>query len=143
MAIGQSRSHVAELWAASQQLSFRMASSLRLARLVSHLHAAPCAGDQGVLVEEAEVDEAVKAVNHGDVGGKKLKIALQSGQIEDLSTGADGYRLSDHLPGPLQDHDRDELLVELARSSADGTNAEQVKPCATHGLLLLAAGCAG
>ena len=44
------------LWAASQQLSFRMASSLRLARLVSHLHAAPCAGDQGVLVEEAEVE---------------------------------------------------------------------------------------
>lgn len=37
----------------------------------------------------------------------------------------DGYKISDHLPGPLSEHSREELLVELEKTNGAGTNHSQ------------------
>ena len=54
-----------------------------------------------------------------------MSTAIESGKLVDASVTSDGYRVSDHLPGPLADHTREELLVDLEKTNADGSNHTQ------------------
>ena len=96
----------------------------RLAQLAHHV-----AGG-----EEAETDVDTDSQLIGSaraIAGKAknpeaaMRSALESGKIPDLSVGADGRRLSEKLPGPLQDRDKAEVLLEIGRAEAAGTNHTQ------------------
>eukprot|EP01052_Picozoa_sp_SAG31_P008341 SAG31_NODE_419_length_15872_cov_21.857985_10_plen_421_part_00 len=49
-----------------------------------------------------------------------LKAALEAGRLKDVTIDAD-YKISDHLPGPLQDQDRDDVLLQLEQANATGS----------------------
>ena len=46
---------------------------------------------------------------------EQLRKAIESGQLRDTTEGAD-YKVSDHLPGPLQEKPREEVLLEIAEA---------------------------
>ena len=99
----------------------------RLTKVARHLHAHPLQGQSyggsaGVAVAEAE---STQEVGQDDGKPDELEQAIASGKLQDRSASPDGYRVSEHLPGPLQDLDRTEVLLELQRAEAEGWNHKQ------------------
>ena len=94
----------------------------RLAQLVHH-----------VAGEEAEAETVTRSENLSAraIAAKAkdpaaaMRAAMESGKIPDMSVGPDGSRLSDKLPGPLQDRDKTEVLLEIGRAEQAGTNHSQ------------------
>lgn len=95
----------------------------RLAQLARHV----VAGEE----VETDVDTGSENLSARAIAAKArdpesaMRSALESGKIPDLSVGADGSRLSEKLPGPLQDRDKTEVLLEVGRAEAAGTNHSQ------------------
>jgi hypothetical protein len=102
----------------------------RLRLMAAHL-SAPAAAEQqqaavATDVEQTSASPRVILRERGPLAMKEaLMKELQSGKIPDETTNAEGFRVSDHLPGPLTDHSREELLVMIARAEAEGTNHTQ------------------
>ena len=75
----------------------------------------------------AQRDETATAVAEGELPSKSLAALeaglLASGKLPD--TTLEGPNPSDVLPGPLVDRDRDEVLIEIAKATEEGTNHSQ------------------
>ena len=75
--------------------------------------------DASTRVENAA--DPVKAVSGrgSETAPGALEAALRSGQLID-ATATSTRKVSDVLPGPLQDQDREELLLEMQKASSSG-----------------------
>ena len=101
-------------------------STRRIRELASHVVAsAPSAADSAETA--VAIDQAPAASNPRNAANPiaAIKAGIASGKIPDETTNADGFKASDVLPGPLQDRDRTELLLEIFQAEAAGTNHSQ------------------
>jgi cytochrome P450 len=94
----------------------------RLRQLHNHV-----AGDAeaATTVDQKEEILSARALAARKDPATAMKAALDSGKIPDMSVGEDGAKLSEKLPGPLQDRDKAEILLEIGKAEMDGTNHSQ------------------
>ena len=113
-------------------------STSRIREIASHVVvSAPSAADAADAEAGLDTDEAggVANVVRDSVNPiMAIKAGIESGAIPDESTNGDGFKVSNVLPGPLQDRDRNELLIEIFQAEDMGTNHTQwMDWCETYG----------
>ena len=101
-----------------------MSASTRRIRNVAHHVLASQAADENADTT-TKTDVATGSHNRGQA--HLIPGMIKSGKLRDAATLADGSKVSDVLPGPLQDRPREELLVEIAQAEAAGSNHSQVR----------------